>query len=79
MVVALMAPVLISAPLPKITPFGLIKITWPLALMAPSIIDFDAPFTRFRVDELALGWLKFTVALEPTLKLCQLITARCEL
>ena len=78
MVVATTPAALISAPLPKVTPFGLTKITWPFALIAPSIIDCVAPVTRFNVTAFEFGWLKFTVAFLPTLKLSQLMTARCE-
>ena len=54
-VVATMLPVLTSAPFPKTTPFGLIKITVPFAFTAPLIIDFVAPFTRLRVEDDELG------------------------
>jgi len=58
------------------TPLGLSKNTWPLACSAPSITELSFPTTRFNVIALALGWLKSTVALLPTLKLPQSITAR---
>ncbi|CAM3795134.1 hypothetical protein POBR111598_10080 [Polynucleobacter brandtiae] len=78
MVVATTAAALISAPLPKVTPFGFTRTTWPFARMAPSIIDALALVTRFRVTACAFGWLKFTWAFLPTLKLSQFTTARCE-
>ncbi len=53
--------------------------TWPFALTAPSIIEALAPVTRLSVTALAFGWLKLTAAFLPTLKLSQLMTARCEL
>jgi hypothetical protein len=33
------------------------------------------PVTRLSVTALELGWLKLTVAVDPILKLCQLMTA----
>ena len=46
--------------------------------MAPLIMDFEEPFTTFKVAELALGWLKLTVAFDPTLKVFHPITAFCD-
>src|SRR2546421_10228618 len=55
------------------TPFGLLRKTWPLAVMRPKMSDGLLPRTRLTVSEEALGWLKFTHALEPMVKLFQLI------
>ena len=57
----------------KRTPLGLLRNTWPLAVMRPKISDGLLPSTRLTVIEEALGWLKFTHAPEPIEKLAQLI------
>ena len=54
-VVATTPAALTSDPLAKVTPFGFTKITWPFALTAPSIIEADAPVTRFKVTALVFG------------------------
>ena len=36
-------------PLPKVTPFWFTKMTWPFALIAPSMTDAFAPVTRFKI------------------------------
>ena len=79
MVVAVTAPTSSTALLPKYTPAGLINVTWPGALILPKIWLGLASRTRFKVAACALGWLKLTVPVEPTLKVPQLMTARCEL
>ena len=43
------------APLPKLTPLGLEKMTCPLAFTAPSICDGLVPVMRFKVTALELG------------------------
>ncbi len=48
----------------------------PLASICPAISDGLALITRFSATEDADGWMKSTVCCDPTLKLCQLITAR---
>ena len=69
---------LTSEPLPKVTPFGLTRTTWPFARTAPSIAEAVLPVTRFKVTALEFGWLKLTEAPLPTLKESQFTTARCE-
>src|SRR5438128_12514121 len=56
----------------KSTPFGLVRKTWPLAVMRPKISDGLLPVTRLSAMAEELGWLKLTQALEPIEKLCQL-------
>ena len=75
-VVATSAPTSTEAPGAKYTPLGLVKNTWPLALMRPKIWLGLASSTRFKVTLLAEGWLKLTCACAPTLKVCQSIAAR---
>src|SRR2546428_7834700 len=53
----------------KSTPFGLVRKTWPLAVMRPKISDGLVPITRFSAMADELGWLKLTQALEPIEKL----------
>ena len=65
-------------PLPKVTPLGFTRITWPFELKAPCINEGLAPVTRFRVALPAPGVTKLTAAFLPTLKLSQLTTARCD-
>ena len=60
----------------KYTPLALLKITCPFDSMRPKIWLGLASFTRFSVADWALGWLKRTCALAPTLKLPQSTTAR---
>ena len=50
--------------------------TWPFALIAPSIIERVAPVTRLSVEAFALGWLKLTVLPRATSKEDQFTTAR---
>ena len=49
-------PTFTCAPGANITPLGLIRKTWPLALRLPKMAEGSLPRTRFRVTELALGW-----------------------
>jgi hypothetical protein len=58
------------------TPLGLTKNTWPVALMRPMIWLASPPTTRLSVTEEADGWTKLTLASEPTLKLFQSMAAR---
>src|ERR1039458_7831105 len=62
---------------PKNTPFGLIRITLPLAVSVPSICDGSGSLMRFSVTEEEEGWLNFVVSLGAMLKERQSITARC--
>jgi hypothetical protein len=65
--------------LPKMTPFGLTRNTMPFAVSVPMICDGSvSPVTRLRAMALALGWAKLTVALEPMLKVFQLVIRFCE-
>src|ERR1039458_6955455 len=50
-------------PGPKNTPFGLIRITLPLAVNVPSICEGSGSLIRLRVTEEEEGWLKFVVSL----------------
>src|SRR5579863_8931682 len=74
-VVANSPPTLMVAPLPNRRPLGLSSHTWPLARMAPSMVDALAPVTRLRVMALEFGWLNWTALPCPTEKDCQLMMA----
>src|SRR5476649_623951 len=78
-VVASKPPTLMVAPLPNNNPLGLSSQTWPLARMAPSMVEMLEPVTLFTVMEAALGWLNWTAAPAPTEKSCQLMIAFCVL
>ncbi len=69
---------LTSEPLVNTTPDWLVMTIPPLAWMRPAITEGSGASTRFSVTAFAEGWTKFTVAAEPTLKLCQLTAARGE-
>src|SRR5580704_8304072 len=60
-------------------PLGLIRNTWPLALISPKMLEGLLPVTRFRITEELLGWLNCTYSLAPMENCCQLMAARCEL
>ena len=60
----------------KNTPLGLLKNTWPLAVMRPKIWLGLLSFTRLSVMAFALGCTKFTEAELPRLKVSQFTTAR---
>src|ERR1035441_9893372 len=62
---------------PKNTPFGLIRITLPLAVSVPSICDGSGSLMRFRVTDEEDGWLNLVVSVGAMLKDRQSITARC--
>ena len=70
-VVATSAPTSAEAVGLKYTPLGLLRKTWPLAVMRPWIWLAWVSSTRLRVTEVLLGWTKSTRALAPTLKVCQ--------
>jgi hypothetical protein len=75
-VVARKPAVLMTAPLPISTPFGLIRKTRPLALSVPKICDgFGSPMTRLSTVEVEFGWMNRVVSPEPMLNDCQLMTA----
>ncbi len=61
---------------PKMTPLALLMNTCPGALMRPMIWLGSPPTTRLSVTEDADGWLNWTRASLPTLKLFQSIAAR---
>ena len=75
-VVAIRPPTSTRAEGLKYTPDGLVRMTWPLAVMRPKIWLGSLPCTRFSVTLLAPGCWNCTCAPLPTLKLCQLIAAR---
>ena len=60
----------------KYTPFGLLRNTWPLAVMRPKIWLAWLSCTRFSVTEPLFGCWKLTWACDPTLKVCQSIAPR---
>src|SRR5580704_10576740 len=74
-VVASSPPTLMVAPLPNSKPLALSSHTWPLARMAPSMVEALAPVTRLSVMALEEGWLNWTVPPWPTEKDCQLMMA----
>src|SRR4051812_18132735 len=74
-VVASNPPTLIWAPLPNSMPLGLSSQTWPLARMAPLMVEMLGPVTRLRVSDEDPGWLNWTAAPAPTEKSCQLMMA----
>src|ERR1017187_7820014 len=76
-VVAIRPLTSICEPGPKNTPFGLIRITLPLAVRVPSICDGSGSLMRFRVTDDEEGWLNFVVSVGAMLKERQSITARC--
>ena len=78
-VVAVKLPTSTLEPGAKYTPLGLVKNTWPLALIWPKIWLGLLSRTRLSKTLLLLGWWTVTVALAPTLKLCQLTMAWLEL
>ncbi len=65
-------------PLPNSTPFRLISHTWPLAESLPWIWLASPAMTRLRATALVEGWMNWTAALLPMLKLCQLMMALSE-
>src|SRR5215510_13553025 len=74
--VATSAPTSTCAVLPKRTPLGLTRNTWPLAVIRPRISEPpDELVTRFSTTEEELGCAKLTLALDPMLKLDQLMIA----
>ena len=75
-VVATRAPTSTLASLVNTTPFGLIKMTWPLAVMRPAIWLACVSSTRLSVTAEAFGWRKLTTPWAPILKVSQLIDAR---
>ena len=75
-VVATKPPTSTLAPGAKYTPDGLVKKTWPLALMRPKIWLGSLLKTRLSVTLLALGCTKFTCAALPTSNRVQSTTAR---
>ena len=75
-VVATMPPTSTRADAPKYTPAGLVRMTWPLAVIWPKIWLGSLLSTRLSVTLLALGCANCTLASLPTLKLCQLMAAR---
>ncbi|VVE90821.1 hypothetical protein PBR20603_04812 [Pandoraea bronchicola] len=77
-VVATRLPTFTLAVAPKYTPAGLTKNTWPGALTLPYIWLGLLSSTRFRMAAFAEGCWKLTVAALPTLNVCQLTTAFCE-
>src|SRR3989442_7749998 len=62
----------------KMTPFGLVRKTWPLAVMRPKISDGLVPVTRFSAMAEELGWLKLTQALAPIENVSHCKIAFCE-
>ena len=74
-VVAVSAPTSTVDPGANNTPLGLLRTTWPLALIWPKIWLGALPSTRLSITLLAEGWLMFTLAWAPTSKLCQLTAA----
>ncbi len=72
-----MPAVFTFAPLPNITPAGLISITWPFAFSVPRICDSWPPVTRFRATALLPGCTNCTVWFFPISKLFQLVTIPC--
>src|SRR6185312_4225884 len=60
-------------------PLGLIRNTWPLALISPKMLEGLLPMTRFSTTEELLGWLNCTYSFEPMENCCQLMEARWEL
>ncbi len=62
----------------NITPAGLTRKTRPVAFNCPKISDAPPPaLTRFRATDETEGWWKLTWALEPMLKVFQLMMALC--
>ena len=74
-VVAVKLPTSTLEPGAKYTPLGLVKNTWPLALIWPKIWLGLLLCTRLSSTLVLLGWVMLTLALAPTLKLCQLTMA----
>ncbi len=67
----------ISPVAPMVMPFSLIRKTWPLLWIVPSISEKGAPVsTRFSVALVADGWLNVTTPAEPRLNDDQSMTAR---
>ncbi len=73
---ATIPPTSTRAPRPKMTPFGLIRNTCPLADNCPKICEGSAPSTRLSATACAEGCAKVTFALEPILNVFQLATMR---
>ena len=73
-VVATRLPTSTRLPGPKNTPLPLLMVICPVALMRPKMVLASGPVTRLSVAPLPL--LNCTWASLPTLKLCQLMTAR---
>src|SRR4051812_40037220 len=74
--VATSPPTSTCAVLPKSTPLGLTRNTWPLAVRRPRISEPpDELVTRFSTTEEELGCAKLTLAPDPILKLDQLMIA----
>src|SRR5512133_586497 len=70
------APVFTWLPWPNVMPAGFTSITCPLDDKRPRICVGSCEITRFNAIEEAEGCAKFTLALAPMLKLCQLAIIR---
>src|SRR3954468_14306058 len=68
-------PTLTWAPGANITPDGLTRKTWPLALSEPKMDEAPLPMTRFSATDAAPGCTNCMDWPAPMLKLCQLSTA----
>src|SRR5579859_346812 len=56
-------------------PFGLIRNTWPLAVMLPKMLEGLEPITRFSTMAELFGWMYCTYWSAPTENCCQLMAA----
>src|SRR5579859_6232640 len=64
-----------TAPRPNRMPLGLMRNTWPLALMLPRMLEGMPPMTRFSTTAELSGCRNCTYSFAPTENCCQLMAA----